>query len=311
MEEKINRMSLAFISSMHNTLGKEKLSHEVHGDPSLQIIIHMISCTQYLRDLFENSRKTKNNLSAQIYQPFLNGVLALFGKILMDSFSSEPKVGDIDRITQAFSVIGKHILNLFPDMTSKRHKSSGKMLIHHAVFKARPAIAEEAVNHILAISPECARVTDAAGALPLHWAVRNQEVAFGVLNVLIKAYPESPTIVDKKGFLPIHWGVNQDQPNVEVIRHLLKLYPAGAAAASQSGNLPLHICVNREKPSPAIIKALMNVYPEGIHVADEEGYLPIHRFVNRENLDLDILKLMIHYFPESLQKTTKVRTIRQ
>lgn len=171
MDETIHQLTTKFLKTLSANLGKTTSKanlgggNEVLADPSLQIIIHMISCTRSLRDAFELStggaannaqnngsnsvKKPKNPIYSQLYQPMLNGMLALLGKMLMDSFSFEPKVSDTAAFAAAYGILGRHILTLFPEMASKKHKVSGKMLIHHAVFKARPEVAEETVGHIL------------------------------------------------------------------------------------------------------------------------------------------------------------------
>ena len=170
MDDTIHQLTTKFLKSLSVNLGKvtSKGSNEILTDPSLQIIIHMISCTRSLRDAFEattgssadgknnsnssgaNSvKKPKNTIYLQLFQPMLNGILALLGKMLMDSFTFEPKATDAAVFAAAYGILGRHILTLFPEMATKKHKSSGKMLIHHAVFKARPAIAEETVGQIL------------------------------------------------------------------------------------------------------------------------------------------------------------------
>lgn len=169
MDDTIHQLTTKFLKTLSVNLGKttSKASlgggNEVLADPTLQIIIHMISCTRSLRDALEvntggnsssssgpNSiKKPKNPIYSQLYQPMLNGILALLGKMLMDSFSFEPKVSDTAVFSAAYNILGRHILTLFPEMATKKHKVSGKMLIHHAVYKARPEIAEETVGHIL------------------------------------------------------------------------------------------------------------------------------------------------------------------
>lgn len=169
MDDTIHLLTTKFLKSLGANLGKtaSKSSNvsgsEILADHSLQIIIHMISCTRSLREAIEaatgvstvpndgsnSAKKPKNNIHNQLFLPLLNGILALLGKMLMDSFTFEPKVTDAAAFTAAYGVLGRHILNLFPEMATKKHKTSGKMLIHHAVFKARPAIAEETVSHIL------------------------------------------------------------------------------------------------------------------------------------------------------------------
>jgi hypothetical protein len=176
MDDVIHQLSTKFLKSLTTNLGKSANKNvsgsgqDIFTDSSLQIIIHMISCTRSLRDAYEtatggavdatnasssntsgpnSARKPKSSIYIQLFQPMLNGILALLGKMLMDSFTYEPRASDAAMFTAAYGILGRHILTLFPEMATKKHKTSGKMLIHHAVFKARPAIAEETVNMIL------------------------------------------------------------------------------------------------------------------------------------------------------------------
>jgi hypothetical protein len=171
MDDTIHQLTVKFLKTLSANLGKTTSKsnpgggNEVLSDPTLQIIIHMISCTKSLRDAFEIStggsaavsasggmgsvKKPKSSIHFQLYQPLLNGILVLLGKMLMDSFTYEPKVTETAAFSAAYGILGRHVLTQFPEMATKKHKTSGKMLIHHAVFKARPAIAEETVGFIL------------------------------------------------------------------------------------------------------------------------------------------------------------------
>jgi len=169
MDDTIHQLTTKFLKTLSVNLGKsvsktnQGSGNEILLDPSLQIIIHMISCTKSLREGIEavtgvssapndgsgSVKKPKNTIHNHLFQPMLNGILALLGKMLMDSLTFETKVTDTSAFATAYGVLGRHILNLFPEMATKKHKTSGKMLIHHAVFKARPPIAEETVSHIL------------------------------------------------------------------------------------------------------------------------------------------------------------------
>lgn len=308
MDEIINQLSNKFLRSLSSNLSKTaKQSPAIYSDPSLQIVLHLITCTRTLCDMFEmntnsdSKNNTNGNISMQIFQPVINGILALLGKLLMDSFTFEPKISEIKIYSEAYDLIGKHILTLFPEMATKKHKTTGKMLIHHAVFKAKPSIAEVTVNQILRVSPICASSADSAGALPIHWATRNPDVGIEVVHSLIKAYPQSPMAKDIKGYLPLHWAVNQDQPNLELIRTLLKQYPNSANERTSSGDLALHYCVCRMRPSIPIIKALIDINPDAIKTpCHVEGYLPLHRFLHRPLVDLEVLTLLLNYYPEAV-----------
>jgi hypothetical protein len=319
MEDVIHQMTEKFVTGLLSTLKKDSkmTSNPLTADPSIQLLIHIISCTKRLKDLYEQQQKESernkkknedfsSHLSLQLIQPSLNSFVSSYGKILMDSFTFEPKVSVPTsvhpKLFAAYSLLGKHILNQFPEMVMKKHKSNGKVLLHHCVFKSRPSIAEESAKQILKLEPDSAQTADFSGALPLHWAVRNTEVTMDLLDLLIRAHPAGPSVRDsKQGFLPLHWAVAQDHPNLEAVRKLLKVYPAGAATEDNVGAVPLHVCVDRDRPSTAVMNTLLAAYPEAVKTqCSEDGYLPVHLLVNREHIDLEVLKLLVSYYPESL-----------
>jgi ankyrin repeat protein len=302
MEDFIQKSTKDYLTKLNSEL---RPSSEFSQQP-LQILIHLLCCASELHNQLE-IEKTKSDVSKQIYHPFLNGILSSMGKIIMDCITFEPKFSELENFSHSFSSVLKHTMKLFPDMALKRHKSSGKVLLHHAAFKVRPALAESALQTIISVAPSTAGIQDANGALPLHWATRNVELAVEALDLLIQAFPEGPMTVDNKGFLPLHWAVNQEDMNVEIIKKLIKLYPQAASKQTSSGNLPLHYCVAREKPSIAVIRALINANPESLKVKCEEGFLPLHRYVFRASIDVEILKLLLRYYPEAVQSVANNR----
>lgn len=103
MENSIHHLTNQFLGQLEASLSQHQ---SFDGeDSSLHILLHMVSCTRTLRDLFDRGQqKHKSNaggnrsgiyskfgLLAQLYQPFLNGLLSLFGKLLLDAFSVEPQ----------------------------------------------------------------------------------------------------------------------------------------------------------------------------------------------------------------------------
>eukprot|EP00981_Chlorochromonas_danica_P002362 scaffold453_cov187-Ochromonas_danica.AAC.32 len=218
----------------------------------------------------------------------------------MEGFTFEPKANEILQYSTCYALLLRHTLRLFPEMSNKRHRSSGKVLLHHVAFKSRPAIATETIRLILSVSPSSVQIADSSGALALHWATRNEDLPVECIDILVNAYPQSVGIADNKGFLPLHWAVNVDQPNVDIIRKLLKLNPQSASTPTSSGSLPLHYAVSRSRPSPAVIKALMAAFPDAIRYRCEEGFLPVHRYLQNQQLDVEILKQLILFFPDGL-----------
>lgn len=139
VDRAIHNQTSNFLRGLSGSVTAEtKGKHDILRDPSLHIVLHIVSCAKYLKDYFDaaqNHSDTKGQkrgqprsgvegASAQLFQPVLNGILALLGKMLMDSFSMEPKVSDLSLYAEAYGVLGKHILTLFPEMTEKKHKVS-------------------------------------------------------------------------------------------------------------------------------------------------------------------------------------------
>ena len=98
LEDTINEMTDRFVAGMHSTLKKDQkiANSAVHADPSVQLLIHIISCTKKLKDLFEKQKGVESNtlsphISTQLVQPAMNSLVASYGKIVMDSFIFEPK----------------------------------------------------------------------------------------------------------------------------------------------------------------------------------------------------------------------------
>eukprot|EP00597_Dinobryon_sp_UTEXLB2267_P000083 CAMPEP_0170057284 /NCGR_PEP_ID=MMETSP0019_2-20121128/349_1 /TAXON_ID=98059 /ORGANISM="Dinobryon sp., Strain UTEXLB2267" /LENGTH=701 /DNA_ID=CAMNT_0010261955 /DNA_START=484 /DNA_END=2589 /DNA_ORIENTATION=- len=173
--------------------------------------------------------------------------------------------------------------------------------------------ASDTVKLILQISPDSAVSADSAGALPIHWAMRNGNASQELIEILLSANGESIKVADNNGYLPLHWAVNTDQPNVETVRRLLALHPAAAAVHTRSegpgladsqrggGLLPLHICVDRDVPSQAVLRALLDVHPEGVRTAStgSQHLLPLHVCVAREQPHLETVALLVAHCPDS------------
>lgn len=301
MEDSVHQLSFQLINTLNSSLSSYHAQNPVLGDLSLQIMMHIISCASALRDILESSKTASNaDAATHLYLPFVNGILATLGKLIMESFTFEPKAAEAKPYSTSYNLILRHTLRLFPEMTVKKHKNTGKVLLHHVVFKAKPAIAVDAVKLILAVSPSSGTVADSSGALALHWATKNPDLPVEVVDILLAAHPQAMQAVDTKGFLPLHWAVNIDNPNIDIIRRLLKLHPKGASSGSTSGSLPLHYAVSRAAPSAAVIKALMAVFPDGIRYRCQEGCLPIHRYLQRPKVDQEVLVQLVRFFPDGL-----------
>lgn len=115
-------------------------------------------------------------------------------------------ITEAEKFRLTYGSVTRHVLGLFPEMAQKRHKASGKLLLHHAVYRAKATavtIASSSVASsqsssssggagvggplaaVVAVYPQAVRIGDSQGALPLHWAARNPEVPLEVPLLLL------------------------------------------------------------------------------------------------------------------------------
>jgi hypothetical protein len=91
-----------------------------------------------------------------------------------------------------------------------------------------------------------AKVQDASGRLPIHYACKNRVTGEGSLRRLLKAYPESALVSDDQGFLPLHVACRTGMPMV-MIRMLLLVAPESILAKTNNGATPVHCAKNAAK----------------------------------------------------------------
>lgn len=305
-EDTIHNGSLDYILTLNKSL-KSQAQQPIQQELSLQVLLHIISCLAALRDYSQDAKSgsTKSALHDHVIQPFITGMIATMGKVIMDSFMYDPKLSDQDSFRDCYKSLMLHVFRLFPDVASRKHKSSGKLLLHHAAFKARPYIMETALRSILAALPNSAEAVDITHATALHWATRNEEISGEAMGIIIEANPRALNAVDDKGFMPLHWAVNVDQPNLEAVRRLLKAYPDAAAIPTRSGHVPLHYIVMHARPNQAVLKALLAACPEAAQKTCHQGQLPIHRLVHRSPVDLDSLRELVKVNHAALMQQTE------
>ena len=232
-----------------------------------------------------------------------------------DDDNDDNNSNDLDKLdklmdkNQALShVFREEIAKRFPNILSRRHKSTGQTLLHYVAEKARTGPSgRQSLELLLEYMPKDIDIgpdsKDNFGALPLHWATRNSSISMDFLHGIIAAHPEAPMVKDKKGYLPIHWAVSIDNPDMYTIGLLLSKHPGGAATPCVKGNLPLHIAVNRQNPSSEVVTALLHIFPEAAKMHCKKGWLPIHRCVNRPNPNPQIVKMLLDIYPKGIQFT--------
>ncbi|RYG65650.1 ankyrin repeat domain-containing protein, partial [archaeon] len=296
-------MSFQFIKTLSGGLSQYGSQNPALGELPLQILLHIVSCTSALRDILESQPKSsQSEVSSQVYLPFLNGFVGSLGKYLLDSLSYDPKT-NLSQTLTAYQVTFRHLIRLFPELAKRRHKTTGKLLLHHIVLKSRPATIVEAMRATLALAPDSTKTPDSSGALPLHWATKNDSFPADCVDILVQSYPQCIQALDQKGCLPLHWAVSTHPPPLEVIKRLVKLYPKSSSVASSTGNLALHYAVSHDAPSLEVVNLLLAVFPDAVRHKNTVGELPIHRLLSRITPDMGVLTTLVQKFPEGLLVT--------
>jgi ankyrin repeat protein len=267
-------------------------------DPTQGLLLFAIEVISALRDVVRLYKQRDSMCAKSVGSRLVAALTGEIGKFVIYSLTND--WGEEVELAKTFHTIGKRILKLFPEMTTRKHKVSGKMLIHHTCLKAHSKLSMDYIDTLLEICPNSVSSADAHGALPLHWCLRNRHPDLDVMRLLIEKYPKGPLTRDSKGFIPLHWAVHQPSPNLEVITELLRLCPEGAREPCGSGGLPLHWAVNHDTPNLHIVMALEEYYPEAVRTYCKEGWIPLHRAVDRSNPNIDVVAFLIEKYPGGL-----------
>jgi hypothetical protein len=272
-------------------------------DPTMGLLLFAVEVISALRDVVRLYKQKDSVFAKSVGSRLVAALTGEIGKLVIYSLTND--WGEEIELSKCFHAIGKRILKLFPEMTTRKHKVSGKMLIHHTCLKSHSALSVDYINTLLEICPSSVSSSDAHGALPIHWCLRNKYPNVNVLRLLVDKYPKGPCMRDSKGFIPLHWAVHQTNPNFEIIEELLRVYPQGARDACGTGGLPLHWAVNHETPSLEIVQLLDETYPDAIRTPCKEGLLPLHRAVDRSNPNIDVVAYLIDRYPDGLRQSCR------
>jgi len=209
----------------------------------------------------------------------------------------------ITKIKPPFLV--KEILNAYPDAAKELvGEGDKKVSALHVLATVRDQYLPEEVNEIasalLDVKPECAKLKDGMGRLPLHAASDEAEKVRKrtertkkkskktsitssdvLLQTLLQAYPEAVQERDNGGKLPLHYSVAALDAATTI-----KLLDSYQDAAKSQDQLPLHIaCGSLRSPYEqyegdpeavdVIIRRLLDIYPEAASIGDKDGSLPL------------------------------------
>ena len=108
-----------------------------------------------------------------------------------------------------------------------------------------------------------AKVEDAKGMLPLHYAIENENTPTEVTLAILEANEDAARFSNRNGEFPLHLAAKYATP-VEITMAILAANPDAARAHTSISPLylPLHIAVKQR--STENLLALLRAYPEGV-----------------------------------------------
>jgi hypothetical protein len=108
-------------------------------EPTLKLINHVTDCIGGLREIV-NIYKGKD--AAKIFNSFTS----ILGKLLISTLTTEWAGDGPD--SSLSQLVCDHIIKVFPEMISKKHKKTGKMLIHHICLDSNESSGHNAIRTI-------------------------------------------------------------------------------------------------------------------------------------------------------------------
>lgn len=147
--------------------------------------------------------------------------------------------------------------------------------------------------------PDCIRIKDIDGNLPLHLAVRHHKGRLWIsivelFNVLYEAYPRGLYEIDNQGDCAIHSSLRCKGPD-EMIKFIIKSYPDSVKIKDKRGNTALHLAIQYEA-NPLIIYELINLNPKAAQEPNGAGALPLHK-VAFFNSPIDVFQMILEAYP--------------
>ena len=190
----------------------------------------------------------------------------------------------------------KYLLDIDPEC-AKLKNSNGLLPIHHAIHDTHPVTEFiESIKCLLQVYPEALSIQTPEGDLPLH----NKWACIHLSSYLIEKYTKWIWMKDKRGFLPLHYAVMNNEK--KIVNQLIKAYPNGLKQKTELGFLPIHIAAKNDHKE--IIELCMEKYPNGLRQKTKAGNLPLHYVITRRDFK-EIFQKMIDIYPEAAKQKNR------
>jgi ankyrin repeat protein len=195
------------------------------------------------------------------------------------------------------------VLDKNPALAETVEPSSGELPLH--VIARHSGAWALFVDLVLVLNPKALAHRDNMGALPIHHAAANDNLA--ALEIIYDAYKDGINETDNKGRLPLHVAAQFDA--VDAVKFLLAHSSEGAFTMisrpidGSGGGLPLHVAC-RNYASIGVITALLAENFASAKRTDENGDLPIHLLLKcGEVVDPVVVKTLLTCFSSASART--------
>lgn len=195
------------------------------------------------------------------------------------------------------------VLDRNPGLAETVEPSSGELPLH--VIGRHSGAWALFVDLVLVLNPKALAHRDNMGALPIHHAAANDNLA--ALEIIYDAYKDGINETDNKGRLPLHVASQFDA--VDAVKFLLAHSSEGAFTMisrpmdGSGGGLPLHVAC-RNYASIGVITALLAENFASAKRTDENGDLPIHLLLKcGEVVDPVVVKTLLTCFSAAASRT--------
>lgn len=195
-----------------------------------------------------------------------------------------------------------HLIRAYPEAVMVQN-DIGLLPLHCACYSKQPKRAKEAVDLLLSVNPDSAKVAAGTGHLPAHYAAEFSTAE--VLQAIVQAYPEGmyqgcPEDSNNTPLLKAVISGNED-----TVRFICEEFPSAVDIQNVHGLNPIHLAAEGDNLN--ILNLLHKVCPQNIAKTDNEGRVPLmvfcemHQDIVQENdREADCLRFLLNHFPESV-----------
>jgi len=191
------------------------------------------------------------------------------------------------------------------EMWAKIPDENENLPIHLAV---KFGATNELVTLILNAYPDCIKIRDADGNLPVHLVAAHRRDRIwvniaAIAETIVEWHPEGLEEVDANQDTPIIIAIKQRCPD-EILSYLLQQDPRAAKSTDRYGNLPLHLCCQFNDVAHEFVEQLIDCHRESVAIPNKSGLLALHKACHFD-APIEMMKLIIKKYPDCIKAKDK------